>query len=153
MHWQLAKTFQRRYPKVQVCSQEVLTEQDGILRAAGTAYMDLALHLVEKFAGANLAAATAKILLIDANRASQASYRTMTAQDYLAPTDPLVARAQRWMEKRLQQPSGWVTWRAIWASANARSSAASIVRSATPRSPICNRFGWRLRNGCWRRRG
>lgn len=104
VHWSLAKVFQQRYPKVDLCPHEILTEQDGILCGAATAYMDLALRLVEKFAGASLAAATAKSLLVDANRASQASYKTTTVQDYLPQTDALVARAQRWMEKRLRLP-------------------------------------------------
>ncbi len=103
-HWYLAKAFQQRYPLVDLRPQEVITEHDRLIcSGAATAYLNLALRLVEKFAGANLAAATAKMLLIDANRVSQASFKSLTVQDHLPHADALVVKAQRWMEKRLPQ--------------------------------------------------
>ncbi len=103
-HWALVDAFRQRYPSIDLQGNEVLTEQDRLLCAgAVTSYFNLALRLVEKFAGASLAAATAKVLLIDTNRISQASYKTLTVQDQQPHTDQLIARAQRWMEKHLQQ--------------------------------------------------
>ena len=66
-----------------------------------TSYLNLALRLVERFAGAQLAAATAKLLLIDLNRISQTSYATLLDQN--GHTDRLVAQAQSRMEATLQQ--------------------------------------------------
>jgi transcriptional regulator GlxA family with amidase domain len=103
-HWILAKQFQQRYPQVKFQPQEVITEADGILcSGAATTYLNLALRLVELFAGPSIAATTAKMLLIDSNRVSQASYRMITVQDQQPHTDDLVGRAQRWMEKRMQR--------------------------------------------------
>lgn len=103
-HWALAKEFRRRYPDVNLRPVEVMTEQDRILcSGAVTTYLNLALRLVEKLAGANLAALTAKMLLIDTNRISQASYATLTMQDRQQHADPLVKRGQRWMEKNLHR--------------------------------------------------
>jgi transcriptional regulator GlxA family with amidase domain len=53
------------------------------------------------YGGERLAAMTPKSLLIDTNRASQASYATLV--DEHGHTDALVARAQRRMETTLQQ--------------------------------------------------
>ena len=50
---------------------------------------------------AEVAAATGKMMLIDSNRVSQASYASLP--DEPQHSDALVARAQRWMEKSLQQ--------------------------------------------------
>ena len=101
-HWSRASDFARRYPRVELRASEVLTEQDGILcSGAVTSFLNLALRLVEMFAGARLAATTAKALLIDTNRISQASYATLL--DEHGHTDRLVARAQRRMETTLQQ--------------------------------------------------
>ena len=101
-HWAKATDFARRYPRVTLRANEVLTEQDGILcGGAVTSYLNLALRLVERFAGEQLAAMTAKILLIDTNRISQASYATLLDEN--GHTDRLVARAQRRMEATLQQ--------------------------------------------------
>ena len=103
-HWLLTKTFQQRYPQVDLRPDEVITEEDRIIcSGAATSYLNLTLRLIEKFAGPNLAAATAKMLLIDSNRISQASYRTLTVQQHQPHSDQLILRAQRWMEKRLQQ--------------------------------------------------
>lgn len=101
-HWAKAKAFARRYPEVDLRVSEILTEQNHILcSGAVTTSLNLALRLVEKFAGADIAAATGRMMLIDANRVSQASYATMQYEPQ--HSDALVARAQRWMEKSLQQ--------------------------------------------------
>jgi transcriptional regulator GlxA family with amidase domain len=101
-HWAKAADFKRRYPNVELRAHEILTEQDGILcGGAVTSYLNLALRLVERFSGAELAAMTAKALLIDTNRISQASYATLLNEHGHA--DQLVARAQRRMETTIQQ--------------------------------------------------
>jgi transcriptional regulator GlxA family with amidase domain len=101
-HWAKAKSFARRYPEVDLRVSEILTEQNGILcSGAVTTALNLALRIVEKFAGPDVASATAKMMLIDTNRVSQSSYASMPeAQSH---ADELVARAQRYMEKSLRQ--------------------------------------------------
>ena len=66
-----------------------------------TTSLNLALRLVEKFAGTQIAAATGKMMLIDTNRVSQSSYASLPERN--SHSDALVARAQRWMEKSLAQ--------------------------------------------------
>jgi transcriptional regulator GlxA family with amidase domain len=101
-HWSRAADFSRRYPKVELRSREVLTEQSGILcGGAVTSYLNLAVRLVERLTDSKLAMLVAKTLLIDVNRASQASYATLL--DDQGHTDQLVVRAQRQMEATLQQ--------------------------------------------------
>lgn len=101
-HWSKARDFAQRYPRVELRVDEILTEQDGILSGgAVTSYLNLALRLVERLAGAELAATTAKTLLIDTNRISQASYATLL--DEHGHSDRLVARAQQRMAATLQQ--------------------------------------------------
>jgi len=100
-HWAQAETFARRYPGVDLQISEILTEQNRILcSAAVTTSLNLAIRIVEKFAGAEIAAATAKMMLIDTNRASQSSYASMP--EVRQHSDELVARAQRYMEKSLR---------------------------------------------------
>jgi transcriptional regulator GlxA family with amidase domain len=99
-HWAKAKVFARRYPEVDLRVSEILTEQNRILcSGAVTTSLNLALRLVEQFAGTDVAVATGKMMLIDTNRVSQSSYATMPDQPQ--HSDALVARAQRWMEKSL----------------------------------------------------
>lgn len=101
-HWAKAADFARRYPRVELRAREVLTRQDGILSGGSvTSYLNIAVRLVEMFAGEKLATRTAKSLLIDMNRVSQASYATLL--DEHGHADPLVARAQQRMEATLQE--------------------------------------------------
>jgi transcriptional regulator GlxA family with amidase domain len=101
-HWAKAKVFASRYPEVDLRVSEILTEQDRIIcSGAVTTSLNLALRLVEKFAGVDIASATGKLMLIDTNRVSQSSYATI--QDEPQHADSLVTRAQRWMQKSLQQ--------------------------------------------------
>lgn len=102
-HWSKAADFSRRYPKVELRSHEVLTEQSGVLcGGAVTSYLNLALRLVERLADAKLAMVVAKTLLIDIGRSSQASFANLI--DEQGHTDALVARAQRRMEATLHLP-------------------------------------------------
>jgi transcriptional regulator GlxA family with amidase domain len=101
-HWAKAADFARRYPRVELRAREVVTGQDGIISGGSvTSYLNLAVRLVETFAGEKVATMTAKSLLIDMNRTSQASYATLL--DEHGHTDTLVARAQQRMEATLQQ--------------------------------------------------
>jgi transcriptional regulator GlxA family with amidase domain len=101
-HWAKAKTFAKRYPEVDLRVSEILTEQNNILcSAAVTTSLNLALRIVEKFAGRQVAMETGRMMLIDSNRVSQSSYALM--QDEPRHPDALVARAQRIMERSLQQ--------------------------------------------------
>jgi transcriptional regulator GlxA family with amidase domain len=101
-HWAKARVFAKRYPQVDLRVSEILTEQNHILcSGAVTTSLNLALRLVEKFAGSQIAAATGKMMLIDTNRVSQSSYASLPER--ASHSDALVARAQRWMEKSLAQ--------------------------------------------------
>lgn len=101
-HWAKAADFAQRYPGVALRAQEVLTSQDGIISSGSvTSYLNLAVRIVETFAGAALAAKTAKTLLIDMNRIDQASYATLVGEHGHA--DPMIARAQKRMEATLER--------------------------------------------------
>lgn len=104
-HWSKTTAFGARYPEVELRASDVLTEQDGILcSGAVTSYQNLALRLVEKLSSGKLAAATARVMLIDRNRATQDTFVDFSLTDRLEHDDPVVAQAQRWMEKHLREP-------------------------------------------------
>ena len=103
-HWAKAELFRQRYPRVDLRAAEVMTEHQRIIcSGAVTTYLNLALRLVEKLGGAPVAAATARTLLVDMNRVSQAAYTTLTVQHQQRHCDLLVSRAQRWMHTRLHR--------------------------------------------------
>jgi transcriptional regulator GlxA family with amidase domain len=105
--WMMTRAFRERYPHIDLRLDQVLVEHDRVISTGSTtSYLNLALNLVERFAGPDMAAACAKFMLIDANRTSQAPYMTLTLQDYLQHDDALVLRAQEWIRGNLQQPFG-----------------------------------------------
>lgn len=101
-HWNKAADFARRYPRVELRANEVLTEQDGILcGGAVTSCLTLAVRLVEHCLGTARAVKTARLLLIDTQRIAQSAYATLVAENEHA--DRLVARAQQRMQNTLPQ--------------------------------------------------
>ena len=105
-HWSKAKEFAKRYPDVALRPAEILTEQDGVLcSGAVTSYLNLALRIVEKLAGEDLATRTARHLLIATNRISQTAYATPATERDAAHSDRLVERAQHWMQENVRRPA------------------------------------------------
>lgn len=73
--WWLAATFRANFPKVELQPSELLVSADQITTAgAVTAMFSLVLKFVEQFAGPELAQNTARVLLIDPSRQSQAPF-------------------------------------------------------------------------------
>jgi transcriptional regulator GlxA family with amidase domain len=103
-HWSNAKDFQKRYPRVNLSASHILTEEDRIIcGGAVTSYLNLALRMVAELTNEELAAATARLLLIDTSRDSQQPYASFDVGEGLDHSDALVAKVQRWMRKHFRE--------------------------------------------------
>lgn len=73
--WWLSDWFKLRYPNVRLSPEELMVI-DGRTwtAAAGSAYIHLGLRIVESFGGKELSTMTAKLLLVEPNRGTQAPY-------------------------------------------------------------------------------
>ncbi len=101
--WWLAGAFRKRYPQVRLQPDRVLVEDGRIVTAgAGMAWQNLALHLLARFAGTDMAGLCARSLLIDTTRDSQAPYAHFGASE--TNRDPLVLKAQHWMQAHIRRP-------------------------------------------------
>ena len=70
-----AEEFKEMFPEVDLQTDKIITEEDGIYTSGGaTSYWNLLLHLVEKFTDRETAILTAKIFAIDFNRSSQTQF-------------------------------------------------------------------------------
>ena len=98
-NWQYARMFRRRYPRVRLQPEKVITEDSGLIcTGAATSFFQLALYLIENFGSEELARSCAKALLVDPNRESQAPYAMLELpRDH---GDAGVLQAQRVMENR-----------------------------------------------------
>lgn len=95
--------FAKRYPAVKLELSRVVVDEGGVV-TAGTvsAGLNLALHLVERHSGVEVAAITAKALAVDKNRETQVPYLIPTLR--LDAGDELAVRTQRLIEARHSEP-------------------------------------------------
>ena len=89
--------FERRYPAVRLALDERIIDDSRVICAgATTAYLNLAIHIIDRLAGHDLAVATAKALQIDRHAESQRPYFL-----FIAPKDhgdDKVLKLQTWIE-------------------------------------------------------
>jgi transcriptional regulator GlxA family with amidase domain len=95
--WWLAPLFRKRYPRVLLDESNMIVKSGRFVTAgAALSHMDLALWLVRSVSP-QLAALTAKYLIVD-TRASQSAY---ALTDHLQHDDPVVQRFEGWARSRL----------------------------------------------------
>ncbi len=97
-HWRSADHFRQRYPGIHLEPDRMLIDNGNVISAGGaTAFIDLAFHLIERFGGAALASACAKLHVFDHIRQDQAPYRMFSG--HRSHTDERIKRAQEWIEQ------------------------------------------------------
>jgi transcriptional regulator GlxA family with amidase domain len=95
--WWLAPLFRKRYPKVLLDESNMIVKSGRFVTAgAALGHMDLALWLVRSVSP-QLAALTAKYLIVD-SRPAQSAY---ALTDHLVHADPVVQRFEHWARTRL----------------------------------------------------
>lgn len=100
-NWQFAEIFKRQYPKVNLQVDRILTESNGLYcTGAATAFLNLCLHLIEKYGSPDLASRCAKSLLVDTNRQSQSPY--IVYDFWKNHSDGQIQKAQQWMGKNYE---------------------------------------------------
>ena len=91
--WWLAADFRQRYPAVKLEADALVVEDGGIITTGGaSAVQQLMLRLIARAGGEELAQQTARMLLIDAGRQSQAPY----------VSDALLARPRHSLSEKAQ---------------------------------------------------
>lgn len=95
--WWLAPMFRQRYPDVMLEESQMLVRSGRFVTAgAALGHVDLALWVIRSVSP-QLAALTAKYLIVDA-RPSQSAY---ALTDHLVHSDPIVQRFEHWARSRL----------------------------------------------------
>ncbi|OGR25098.1 MAG: hypothetical protein A2277_05770 [Desulfobacterales bacterium RIFOXYA12_FULL_46_15] len=98
-HWFFTKLFKRRYPKVLLEPDKVLTQDKGLICSGSvSAFYHLGLHLIENFGSSHLAAQCSKSLLVDPSKASQATYAMLNV--HKSHGDKAILFAQEFIESK-----------------------------------------------------
>ena len=102
-HWRAASLFRSRYPGIRLEEDQLLVDNGQIICAGGaTAFVDLCVYLVERFASPSLALACSKMLVLDGRRVEQTPY--MAFYSRTSHQDDAIRKAQTWLEHHYAEP-------------------------------------------------
>ncbi|MGM0768420.1 MAG: GlxA family transcriptional regulator [Pseudomonadota bacterium] len=97
-HWRAAPLFRSRYPHLRLEEEHLVVDNGQIVCAGGaTAFVDLCIYLVERFASPAVALACSKMLVLDGRRTEQTPYMAFYSQK--AHQDGAIRKAQGWLEQ------------------------------------------------------
>ena len=101
--WWLADLFRTRYPDIELDIEQLIVKADNLMTGgAGNTDSLMALRLIEKYMGQQIASLTSKLMLVDSNHVEQTPY--LTLQQQLQHNDSLVADAQTWLQVHMKEP-------------------------------------------------
>lgn len=96
-HWAAMEVFKQMFPKVELVSNKVVTDEDGIYTSGGAySFLNLLLHLIEKYCGRAAAIYLSKFFEIDIDRDNQHHFAIFQGQkDH---EDDAIRQAQKYIE-------------------------------------------------------
>lgn len=101
-HWVVANDFRKMFPDVNLVTERVVTDENGIYSSGGAySYLTLVLYLIEKYAGRAAAVFCAKIFAIDIDRESQSSFMMFSGQK--EHEDEAIKKTQKYIEENFHQ--------------------------------------------------
>jgi transcriptional regulator GlxA family with amidase domain len=99
-HWAFKDTFVNLFPKVNLQTDKLITDESGIYTNGGAySFLNLILYLVEKYYDRPTAILCSKVFQIEMDRQSQSTFIIFTGQRLHG--DDLVMQAQTYMENHL----------------------------------------------------
>lgn len=101
-HWGFTELFRHRYPKVNLQPAQLITADENVYcSGGGMAWLDLAIFLIERYCGPELALQTAKSFVFDFGRQDQSVYSAIPNKKYHQDED--ILKVQNWMENNLEK--------------------------------------------------
>jgi transcriptional regulator GlxA family with amidase domain len=101
-HWNAASSFRKLFPQVQLATEKIITDEQGIYTNGGAySFLHLLIYLVEKYYDRETAIYCSKIFQVDLDRFSQSPFTIFSGQK--EHEDELVKQAQLYMEKNMSE--------------------------------------------------
>jgi len=96
-HWGFIEEFQHRFPHVDLQPNELITTDGSLFcSGGGMAWFDMALFLIERYCGYDVAMASSKAYVIDIGRGSQSAYSSIPGKRY--HQDESILLVQEWLD-------------------------------------------------------
>jgi transcriptional regulator GlxA family with amidase domain len=110
-HWNLAAALTAMRPGLRVLSSEILIDHGDLVTAGGLlSWVDLGLHIAERFWGSSLADELARVLVWDRDRKSQLPFSPPGGAWSPLRPDPSLERAIAWARARFRAPMSVAEW-------------------------------------------
>lgn len=106
-HWAYAEVLQTRYPGVKVRTRKALVvDGEGqrlVMAGGGTSFLDLALYLIARNCGIEIAMQVARVNLVDWHDIGQQPFARLARSRQ--SEDAVIARCQTWIAQNYQAPA------------------------------------------------
>jgi transcriptional regulator GlxA family with amidase domain len=101
-HWLSANDFRKMFPDVELVSDKIITDEQGIYSSGGAnSFWNLLLYLLEKYTDREVAILAAKYFAIEIDRTTQSAFIMFNGQkDH---QDESVKKAQEFIEQNFQE--------------------------------------------------
>jgi transcriptional regulator GlxA family with amidase domain len=101
-HWSAADNFRSMFPKVNLQTDKLITDENGIYTNGGAySFLNLMIYLVEKYYDRQTAIYCSKVFQIEMDRQSQSAFIIFKGQKLHG--DEMVKNAQTYIENNLQE--------------------------------------------------
>jgi transcriptional regulator GlxA family with amidase domain len=101
-HWAVADDFRRMFPNVNLQTDQLITDENGIYTNGGAySFLNLMIYLVEKYYDRQTAIFCSKVFQIEIDRQSQSAFTIFTGQK--SHGDEMVKKAQTFIESNLHE--------------------------------------------------
>ena len=101
-HWLAADQLKQRYPKINLKTDQLITDEHGIYTNGGAySFLNLILYLVEKYYDRETAIFCSKVFQIEIDRQSQSSFIIFNGQR--SHSDEIIKKAQVYLENKVEE--------------------------------------------------
>jgi transcriptional regulator GlxA family with amidase domain len=101
-HWAAADNFRSMFPKVNLQTDQLITDENGIYTNGGAySFLNLVIYLIEKYYDRQTAIFCSKVFEIEMDRNSQSAFTIFTGQKQHG--DEMVQQAQAYIESNLHE--------------------------------------------------
>ena len=101
-HWSVAANFKSMFPKVNLQTYKLITDENGIYTNGGAySFLNLVIYLVEKYYNRQTAIFCSKVFQIEMDRNNQSAFTIFTGQK--SHGDEMVIKAQEYIENNLDE--------------------------------------------------
>lgn len=101
-HWSVSENFRTMFPKVNLCTDKLITDEKGIYTNGGAySFLNLMVYLVEKYYDRQTAIYCSKVFQIEIDRNTQSEFSIFSGQKQ--HNDAEILKAQAYIEENLNE--------------------------------------------------